>query len=352
MMARLEKRTKYKTVREMPAFANSICPRGFAQKAGTLVINIGLVAVMLGVSLPLMSQNVSSAVSENPAFISADEQESSKRTAARMPEIGAGDLLKVSVFGAPESDQEVRVNSDGNIVLNFIGAVHVAGLTNERAQTLIADQLKHAGFFNDPQVSVFTREYATQGVSVLGEVQKPGVYPVLGARRLFDVISLAGGTTEKSGKFVTVSHREQPDTPLTVAFSNDPTEAMSANVEIMPGDTVIVSKAGIVYVVGDVHKPSGVLMEKGSLTVLQALAVAEGTNPTAALNSAKLIRKTSDGHQEIPLQLKDMLSAKIRDIPVQADDIIFVPSSAAKTAGRRSLEAIVQAATGLAVYRR
>ena len=351
MVAR-PKESKNQKLKEMQQLANSSSARSFRSRSGTLVINATLLASMLGVSLPLKSQNVSSPISGNPASTSSDEPKLSQRPAARMPEIGAGDLLKVSVFGAPESDQEVRVNSDGNIVLNFIGAVHVAGLTNEQAQTVIAEKLKQGGFFNQPQVTVFSKEYATQGVSVMGDVQKPGVYPVLGSRRLFDVISLAGGTTEKSGKFVTVSHRDQPDNPQMVAFSNNPSEAMSANVEIMPGDTVIVSKAGIVYVVGDVHKPSGVLMEKGSLTVLQALAMAEGTNPTASLNNAKLIRKTSDGHQEIPLQLKQMLSAKAPDVPVQAEDIIFVPNSAAKTAGRRSLEAIVQAATGLAIYRR
>lgn len=351
MVAR-PKESKNQKLKEMQQLANSRFARSFRWRPGTLVINAALLAIMLGVSLPLKSQNVSPAVSGNPASTASDEPKLSQRPAARMPEIGAGDLLKVSVFGAPESDQEVRVNSDGNVVLNFIGAVHVAGLTNEQAQTVIAEKLKQGGFFNQPQVTVFSKEYATQGVSVMGEVQKPGVYPVLGSRRLFDVISLAGGTTEKSGKFVTVSHRDQPDKPQTVTFSNNPSEAMSANVEIMPGDTVIVSKAGIVYVVGDVHKPSGVLMEKGSLTVLQALAMAEGTNSTASLNNAKLIRKTSDGHQEIPLPLKQMLAAKAPDVAVQAEDIIFVPNSAAKTAGRRSLEAIVQAATGLAIYRR
>jgi len=266
-----------------------------------------------------------------------------------VPVIGAGDLLKVTVLGAPDSDQEARVDANGNIFLNFIGAVPVAGLTTEQAQAAIAKKLVAGGFFTDPQVSVFAKEYVTQGVSVMGEVQRPGVYPVLGARTLFDVLSLAGGTTPKAGKLVSITHRDTPQTPTTVSLSNDAAESVHSNVDIFPGDTIVVSRAGVVYVVGDVHRPSGVAMDNGSMTVLQAIAMAEGTNPTAALNKAKLIRKTPGGPQEIPLPLRDMLGSKSPDVHLQAEDIIFVPNSAAKTATRRTLEAIIQTATGLAI---
>ena len=145
--------------------------------------------------------------------------------------------------------------------------------------------------------------------------------------------------------------RSHPEAPLSYTLSNDPTESAKSNVEVFPGDTVVVARAGIVYVVGDVHKPSGVLMDNGTnITVLQAIAMAEGTNNTAALNKAKLIRTTATGRQELPLALKDMLESKIPDMRVQAEDIIFVPNSAAKSATRRTLEAIVQTATGVAVY--
>jgi len=267
-----------------------------------------------------------------------------------VPVIGAGDLLKVSVLGAPDSDQEVRVSADGNIFLNLVGSVHVAGLTTEEAQGMITKKMVAGGFFTDPQVAVFAKEYVTQGVSVLGEVQKPGVYPLLGERTLFDVLSLAGGMTPKAGKVVSITHRDKPQNPTSVSLSNDPAESGHSNVAIFPGDTVLVSKAGIVYVVGDVHRPSGVPMENGSITVLQAIAMAEGTNPTANLNKAKLIRKTPGGPQEIPLALKDMLASKTPDLRLQAEDIVFVPNSAAKSAGRRTLEAIIQSATGVAIY--
>ena len=164
-----------------------------------------------------------------------------------------------------------------------------------------------------------------QSISVLGEVQKPGVYAVTGPCRLFDLLSLAGGTTAKAGQRITITHRGFIQ---QVILSNDPQKNGNANVEIVPGDTVVVGKAGIVYVVGDVHKPSGIAMENGRMTVLQAISMAEGTNPTAALNHAKLIRTTPSGPQEMPLALKKILDGRAPDVHLQAEDIVLVPSSA------------------------
>lgn len=312
--------------------------------------------VAAGNSQAWSQDTASSAKLDQPAVPPANPATSGEiATAARrnpnVPVIGNGDLLKVSVLGAPESDQDVRVGADGNIFLNFIGPVQVAGLSIEQAQTLIAKKLVSGGFFKDPQVSVFAKEYATQGVSVLGEVQKPGVYPMLGGRTLFDVLSLAGGTTSKAGKLVSITHRDAPQKPTTVMTSNDAAESAHSNVDVYPGDTVVVSRAGVVYVSGDVHKPSGVIMENGTdMTVLQAIAMAEGVLPDAALNKSKLIRRTPTGPQEIPLRLKDMFASKAPDVHLQADDIVFIPNSAAKSAGKRSLDAIISTATGLIIY--
>jgi polysaccharide export outer membrane protein len=167
---------------------------------------------------------------------------------------------------------------------------------------------------------------------------------------LFDVLSLAGGTTDKAGEVIAVTHRNRPQEPVTINRSGDPSTAAQANVEVFPGDTVVVGKAGIVYVVGDVKKTGGYVMENGRMTVLQAISMAEGTNPNANLNKAVLIRSTPDGRQQIPLELKKILASKAPDVPVQAEDIIFIPNSASKSAGKRSLEAILQAATLVAVY--
>jgi len=186
---------------------------------------------------------------------------------------------------------------------------------------------------------------------VLGEVQKPGVYPLIGPHRLFDVLSQAGGTTPKAGELVTVTRQNQPHSLQNVTLSANPEKNNESNIEMHPGDTVVVSKAGLVYVVGDVRKPSGFVMEAHGMTVLQALAMAEGPTATAALKSAKIIRSTPTGPTEIPLELKKMLAAKAPDLRLQAEDIVFVPGSAAKSVASKTAQSIINMATGVAVYR-
>jgi polysaccharide biosynthesis/export protein len=266
--------------------------------------------------------------------------------------IGGGDLLEVSVYGAPEFTKvETRVSSQGEISLPMLGAVQVAGLTTRQAEKLVAGKLTEGKFFNGPNVSIFAKEYATQGVSVLGEVLKPGVYPILGARQLFDAISLAGGLTPRAGSVIAVTHRGEHTTALQVPVSNDPEKSAVSNVKVYPGDTIFVPRAGIIYVVGDVRTPGGFVLDNSSrMTVLKAIAMAQGVNPTASLDKAKLVRKTPKGQEEQPLELKKIMAGKSPDVAMQPDDIVFVPNSAAKSAGRRGMEAILQAATGLAVY--
>jgi polysaccharide biosynthesis/export protein len=303
-----------------------------------------------------VSQDVPSSPVKNMAAesaISPGLSQTSTRSAPDAPEsvIGSGDLLKVSVFGVNTFDEEVRVSGKGSISLPLIGDVHVAGLTTDQAQSLIQEKLIDGNFMVHPEVSVLEKEYATQGVAVLGEVQKPGVYPLLGPHHLFDVLSLAGGMTPKAGSEVTITHRDHPNQPQIVALAGDVAKSTAANVEILPGDTVAVSLAGIVYVVGDVKNPAGVVMPNGSeMTVVKAIAMAGGANPSAALNGGKIIRRTAQGPQEIPIQLKQILSAKAADPKLQPDDIVFVPTSAAKSAAKRGLEAIVQTAVGVAIY--
>lgn len=277
------------------------------------------------------------------------------RSSAGSPQellIGAGDLLEVSLYGMPDFRTDVRVNSGGEISLPMLDTVTVGGLSIEQAQALIERTLSQKQLFNDPHVTVFEKEYATQGISVLGEVQKPGIYPLLGSRKLFDAISVAGGTTLKAGRYALITRRNDPQHPVQVPLLTGAPDAMQSNVVVEPGDTILVSKAGVVYVVGDVHLPGGFVMENGNdITVLKAIALAQGTNPNAALNAAKLIRKTPEGPTDVPLDLKKILAAKAPDPQLQPDDVVFVPGSAGKSAAKRGAEAILQMATGIAIWR-
>src|SRR6266481_5135007 len=266
--------------------------------------------------------------------------------------IGAGDLLEVSLYGMPDFKTDVRVNSGGEISLPMLGTVAVSGLSVEQAETLIERKLSQKSLFNDPHVTVFEKEYATQGISLLGEVQRPGIYPLLGSRKLYDAISAAGGTTPKAGRYVLITRRNDPQHSVRVPLLTGAPESMENNVTVEPGDTILVSKAGVVYVVGDVHQPGGFVMENGNdITVLKAIALAQGTNPNAKLDGARVIRKTAEGPQDVPLSLKKIMAAQAPDIQLQADDVVFVPGSAAKSATKRGVEAILQMATGIAIWR-
>ncbi|PYY16282.1 MAG: polysaccharide export protein [Acidobacteria bacterium] len=268
------------------------------------------------------------------------------------PRIGPGDLLELKVFGAPELGGTLRVSGAGEITVPLIGAEKVAGLSPEQAQKNLEQRLVSGGFLRDPHVNILVK-FATQGISVLGEVARPGIYPLLGSPRLFDALSAAGGATNRAGKMIYISRREDPSAGSAILLSQDPRQSLAQNVFLQPGDTVMVSRAGIVYVSGDVRTPGGYVMNNDeNLTVLQAIALAQGLNPTASTKNVRIIRRKEGKLQEIPVELKQIMTAKAPDISLENEDVLFVPNSASKSAARRSLESVVQVATGLAIYRR
>src|SRR5438270_7278260 len=288
-----------------------------------------------------------SAAVENPPQASAKDQ--SLQPALR---VGPGDLLEIKIYGSPELSDTVRVSGNGEVTIALIGATKVAGSTTEEAQERIAGSFRSGGYLRDPHVGVLIKEFASQGISVLGEVARPGIYPLLGSRRLFDALSAAGGTTNRAGKTIIIVHRDRPSAARVIVLSHDPLQSAQQNDELAPGDTVTVSKAGIVYVSGDVKVPGGFVMDGDHLTVLQAIALAQGLNPTASSRNARVIRRSSGKLQDIPVGLKQIMEAKAPDISLENEDVLFIPNSASKSAARRSLESIVQVATGLAIYRR
>ena len=267
--------------------------------------------------------------------------------------LGPGDLLELKVFNAPELGSTLRVSSAGEITVALIGSLRVAGLTPEQAQSQIERRFRDGGFLRDPHVSILVKEFASQGISVLGEVAHPGVYALLGTPRLLDAIAVAGGTTPRAGKVVLVMHRSNPNSAEKIPLARDAEQVSTQNIELHPGDTLVVSRAGIVYVSGDVHTPGGFVMDQNeNLTVLQAIALAQGLNPTASLSSARIIRREAGALKELPVELKLIMAAKSPDIELKDDDVLFIPNSASKSVARKSLESIVQVATGLAIYRR
>ena len=265
--------------------------------------------------------------------------------------IGPGDDLEINVFGLPELSQHARVSDSGDVSVPLLGNLHLAGLSSNEAQALIERRLASGYFVNNPHVSVYVKEYTSEGISLMGEVNKPGVYSALGAHRLMDLIQTAGGLTDKAGRTVTAAHRDDPKHPITLTLSNDAGKTVENNIELLPGDTIVVSKAGIIYVVGEVNRPGGFVMENNKITVSQVLAMAAGPTRLAALNGTKMIRHTPEGLKDITLPLKKVLEAKLPDIELQPDDIIWVPSSKTRAITGASTSTILNTLVSLAIYR-
>jgi polysaccharide export outer membrane protein len=253
------------------------------------------------------------------------------------------------VYNVPELASKARVSNSGDIYLPLIDYVHVDGLTQEEAQTLIEKRLSDGGFVRSPHVTIFVDEASSQGVTVIGEVAKPGIYPDVADHKLYEIISQAGGFTASASRKIAVIRRNTPD-PIRIDLPRNLADDLSGNIDILPGDTISIPRAPIIYVVGDVGRPSGLLVDNGSLTVLQALALAGGTNRTAKLGAARIIHKGPTGMTETKLEIKKMLEAKVPDVTLQADDILFIPVSAGKIAAGRTFEAAMSMATAVSIY--
>lgn len=255
----------------------------------------------------------------------------------------------MGVYNVPELTTKARVSNSGDVYLPLIDYVHVEGLTLEEAQTVIQKRLEDGGFVRSPHVTIFVDEAFSQGVTVIGEVTRPGIYPDPVDRKLYQVISLAGGFTVSASRKLAIIRRGVPD-PIRIELPRNLSDDLSGNVDVLPGDTITIPRAPIIYVVGDVGHPSGFLVDNGKLTVLQALALAGGTNRTAKMGAARILRKTPAGMTETSLHLKKMLEAKTPDVTLQADDILFVPVSGGRVLAARSFEAAMALATAVSIY--
>ena len=264
--------------------------------------------------------------------------------------IGPGDLLTINVFDVPELQQIVRVSEKGDAIVSLVGSMHLAEMTVAEAQNAIENEYRDHKMLINPHVSILVTDYATQGISVLGEVEKPGVYPLLGPHSLLEIISAAGGLTQLAGSTVSVRGRNGAEKVVQLDASN-PHNALAQDVELQPADTVVVARAAFVFVVGDVGKPGGFPMQNnGKLTVLQAIALASGVNKTASLSHAKIIHRTQSGLQEADIHLAKLLQGKSPDMALAAEDIVFIPNSKLKSAVAGGFSSAVQAATQAVIY--
>jgi len=248
-----------------------------------------------------------------------------------------------------------------------VGRVHAAGLTVHQLEAELTERFK--GFVRDPEVSVEVREYRSQPVSVIGLVNKPGVIQLEGEKTLVEVLSLAEGLRPEADHRVKITRSlEAGRIPLPNA-ADDPTGKFSVaevdlnaitdakdpagNILVRPRDVISVPRAPIIYVVGEVHKPGGFpLSEHENLTVLQAIALAEGAAPNGSLQKARLLRTVpgSSDRKEIPVDIKAILAGKARDVPLAPDDILFVPKNTGRAVALKAIETAVQTASGVIIW--
>lgn len=265
--------------------------------------------------------------------------------------ITPGDMLEVMEAHTAEMRATVRVSEVGTVVLPLAGEVKVSGMDERTAAQAINAALMERGMLLHPQASVLVTAYAGLDVSVLGEVARPGVYGYGVHHRLLDLISAASGLTQSAGRFAFLTHRNNPAATAVPLDSSETDATMDHNPELLPGDTVQVSRAGLIYVVGDVIRPGAFPIDPAqATTVVRALSLAWGPAQNAALKKAVLIREQPGGRTLTTLNLKRMLRGLDPDIPVRDRDILFVPDSMAKNLLNRSLESVIQSAAGVSIY--
>ncbi|MFT4112199.1 polysaccharide biosynthesis/export family protein [Silvibacterium sp.] len=263
--------------------------------------------------------------------------------------IGPGDLLAITVLREPEMDRRVRVRDSGEIDIPLAGQVRVSGLTPDEAGNAIAHRLEAGGYLRHPEVSVLVQEFATQQVAVLGQVARPGTYLLPSPRTLLDVLAMSGGLTDAADRHLMIEHSDGR-TPAQVFLSNQAADALEANVQIRAGDRIVVPKAGIVYVLGDVGRPGGYLMQNESrITMLQAIAMAGGANHTASEEHVRLVRNHDGDIDEEEIPLKEMERGEVPDLLLQANDVVYVPFHLGKHI-LMGATAIVASASSAAIY--
>ena len=240
--------------------------------------------------------------------------------------IGPRDVLQIHVFNQPDLSGPYTVEIDGYLSFPLIGRLAAAQTTVRAFEQVLSDRLA-AGYFKSPRVSVTISEYNSQRVFIIGEVRRPGAYPLTGTMSIIELLALAGGTTQvASGEAVRVRggpNSSGPSQPTgsqgteTTRVNLKAFEAgdLSQNVRLQDGDTVVVLATEVVYVEGEVRNP-GQYPIRSETTVLQALSLAGGGTEFAALNRIRIVRTENGKQVDTQAQLNTL---------VRPDDIIRVP---------------------------
>jgi polysaccharide export outer membrane protein len=274
---------------------------------------LSVLILSLAVALPVAAQKTAALTPAAPPQPPPELQ-----STERLEALGMGDMVRVTVFRNPDLTTEARVSERGTILFPMIGEVPVAGLSPSQAGARIADKLRNGRFVVNPEVTVAIAQVNSRQVSVLGNVNKPGRYPLDSINvKLTDVLATAGGIAGAGADMVTIvtAGNKKTDVDLAAMFRNGD---LTKNVELQPGDTIYVHRAPMVYVYGEVQK-GGAYRVEPHMTVMQAIALASGITPRGTERGIKISRRGPNG-------AVSKMDAQLTD-PVQPDDVIYVRES-------------------------
>jgi polysaccharide biosynthesis/export protein len=262
--------------------------------------------------------------------------------------IRPGDIVEVQIFDAPEYSTRMPVSPAGLIAIPYAGLFHIEGMTSIEAAKAIARLFEQNQILRDPRVIVTTQQFG-YSVTVMGEVRSPGIYTLAGHKRLIDLLTEAGGVTSNAGHLIEIFASGSMKNPTTVLWDPTLRENDNAELEIKTGETILVSRCGVVYVGGNVGRPGAFpLCESNHTTLSQVIALAQGAKPSSSTSKTILLRNSENG----TVKLDAVLRGRQMDITMQPDDIIFVPPSVLKAASKTALTAAIGFATQAYFYTR
>ena len=264
--------------------------------------------------------------------------------------LASSDMIAIHVYGVDQFNVSARLSVDGSVQLPLIGLVQLQGLTIPEAEDRIAQKLIDDGMVLEPQVTVQVLEAPNRIATVTGEVKIPSVVPVLGQRRLIDILSAAGGLNVTASHVITI-HRQGVDAPITVDLGTDPNHSQQADIPIFPGDTIVVARTGVIYLLGAFKNQGAFPLNPNTpLTLMEAVALAGGNTYDGKLGDARIVRTVGTQRKEIPIDVHKIEIGTAPDPLMQADDIIFLPNSTMKAAIRNGGIGTLLGTVGILLY--
>jgi polysaccharide export outer membrane protein len=311
-----------------PVFPGPSAPTVSARAALLRLLLVMAVAGMpaLATAQPAAPTGLPDAAAQAPAPAPAQPAAATDAAPGTLPpvtneptlKLGASDAVTIQVYGRPELTTTTYVSDDGSISVPLAGKVQVGGLSPADAAQRIADAYREGQFLVNPQVTVHVVQYRSQLVSVLGEVRKPGRFPIESKTSLFDLIAEAGGVTENASDTVYLLRPDKDGQvtryPINLQGLSDPQKPIPV-LQIMGGDSVFVPRAQQFYVYGEVRQPNMYRLEPG-MTVVEAITRAGGITERGSDSRIEIRRRMPNGKYKT-------LDAHLTD-PVQPDDVIRV----------------------------